>query len=65
MYIKNRRNSNKIKAYGLYQTLYITQSFVLRNRHKPYANRWLQAKKLTDNILTLRQYFDNNFVFET
>ena len=32
MYIKNRRNSSKMKAYGSYQTLYLTESLVLRNR---------------------------------
>jgi hypothetical protein len=32
MYIKNRRNSNKIKAFGSHQTLYLTESLVLRNR---------------------------------
>ena len=30
MYIKNRRNSNKIKAFGSYQSLCLTESFVLR-----------------------------------
>ena len=32
MYIKNRRNSSKFKACGSYQTLCLTESFVLRNR---------------------------------
>jgi hypothetical protein len=32
MYIKNRRNSNKIKAFGSYQILCLIESFVLRNR---------------------------------
>ena len=32
MYIKNRRNSSKFKAFGSHQTLCITESFVLRNR---------------------------------
>ena len=32
MYIKNRRNSNKIKAFSSYQTLCLTESLVLRNR---------------------------------
>jgi hypothetical protein len=32
MYIKNRRNSNKFKAFGSYQSLCLTESFVLRNR---------------------------------
>jgi len=32
MYIKNRRNSNKFKGFGSYQTLGLTESFVLRNR---------------------------------
>jgi hypothetical protein len=32
MYIKNRRNSDKLKAFGSYQTLCLTESFVLRNR---------------------------------
>ncbi len=32
MYIKNRRNSSKIKDFGTYQTLRLTESLVLRNR---------------------------------
>ncbi len=32
MYIKNRRNSNEFKGFGSYQTLCLTESFVLRNR---------------------------------
>lgn len=32
MYIKNRRKSSKIKGFGLFQTLCLTESFVLRNR---------------------------------
>jgi len=32
MYIKNRRNSNEFQAFGSHQTLYLTESFVLRNR---------------------------------
>jgi len=32
MYIKNRRISAKLKAFGSYQTLCLTESFVLRNR---------------------------------
>ena len=32
MYIKNRRNSTIIKGFGSYQTLYLTESLVLRNR---------------------------------
>ena len=32
MYIKNRRNSNKYKLLGSYQTLYLTKSLALRNR---------------------------------
>ena len=32
MYIKNRRNSSKIKASGSNQSLCLTESFVLRNR---------------------------------
>ncbi len=32
MYIKNRRNSTKIKSFGLYQSLFLTESLVLRNR---------------------------------
>ena len=32
MYIKNRRNSNKFKACGWYQTLRLTESVLLRNR---------------------------------
>ena len=31
MYMKNRRNSNKIKAFGLYQTSCFTESLVIRN----------------------------------
>tara|TARA_B110000902_G_C14073041_1_gene500060 strand:- start:560 stop:721 length:162 start_codon:yes stop_codon:yes gene_type:complete len=40
-YIKNRRNSAKLKASGLYQVLCLTESLVLRNRllfiYKPLA----------------------------
>lgn len=32
MYIKNRRNSNKFKDFGSYQTLSLTEKSVLRNR---------------------------------
>jgi len=32
MYIKNRRNGNKIKAFNAYQTLCLTENLVLRNR---------------------------------
>ncbi|MAC94641.1 MAG: hypothetical protein CMC96_03985, partial [Flavobacteriales bacterium] len=32
MYIKNRLNSSKIKAFGLYQTLRLNKNYVLRNR---------------------------------
>lgn len=32
MYIKNRRNSDKIRAFGSCQTLYLTESLVFRNR---------------------------------
>src|SRR5690606_17046893 len=32
MYIKNRRDSSKIKAFGSYQSLCLTESLVLRNR---------------------------------
>lgn len=32
MYIKNKRNSSKFNAFGSYQTLYLTESFVLCNR---------------------------------
>jgi hypothetical protein len=41
MYIKNRRNSSKIKALGSYQTLCLTESLMLQNRllfiYKPLA----------------------------
>ncbi len=32
MYIKNKRNNSKIKAYGLYQSLLLTENSGLRNR---------------------------------
>ncbi len=32
MYVKNSRNINKFKATGSYQTLCLTESFVLQNR---------------------------------
>jgi len=32
MYIKNRRISSKTNAFGSYQALYLTESFVLRDR---------------------------------
>ncbi len=31
MYIKNRRNSSKIKVFSSYQTLLLTESLVLRD----------------------------------
>lgn len=31
MYIKNRRNSNKFKAFDSHQTLCLTESLMLRN----------------------------------
>jgi len=31
MYIKNRRNGNKIKAFGLNQAFCLYESYVLRN----------------------------------
>ncbi len=53
MYIKNRRSSNKIKAFGLYQTLDLTESEVLRNRllfiYSPlYASR---KKRHSSNMI--------------
>ncbi len=42
MYMKNRLNSTKFKAFGSCQTLCLTESFVLRNRllfiYKPKKN---------------------------
>ena len=32
MYIKNRQDGNKFKAFSSCQTLYLTESFGLRNR---------------------------------
>jgi len=32
MYIKNRRNSAEFKGFISYQTVYLTESLVLRNR---------------------------------
>ena len=32
MYIKNRRNSSKFKAFGSYYTLCLTENLALRNR---------------------------------
>ena len=50
MYIKNRRNSSKFKAFGWHQTLCLTESFVLRNRllfivcqESTTAIKWLNA----------------------
>jgi hypothetical protein len=41
MYIKNRRDSNRFKAFGSYQSVCLTESLVLRNRllfiYKPLA----------------------------
>ena len=45
MYIKNRRNSAKLKALGSFQTWCLTESEVLRNRHKPYAKRYQPLKE--------------------
>ena len=42
MYIKNSRNSSKIKSFGSYQTLCLTEYLVLRNRllfiYQPLGN---------------------------
>jgi len=50
MYIKNRRNSYKFKGFGTYQTLSLTESYVLRNRllfivcqESTTAIKWLNA----------------------
>ncbi len=32
MYIKNRRNNTEFTAFGSHQTLWLTESLVLRNR---------------------------------
>jgi hypothetical protein len=52
MYIKNRRNSNKFKAFGSYQTLCLTESLVPRNRllfiYKPLAT--IRGWKLENNF---------------
>jgi len=48
MYIKNRRDSSNIKAFGSYQTLCLTESLVLRNRLLfIYKHVVLHAKKPT------------------
>ena len=50
MYIKNRRNSTELNAFGSYQTLCLTESFVLRNRllfiYQPLAF----IDKITQNL---------------
>lgn len=32
MYIKNRQKNTRVQDFGLYQTLCLTESFMLRNR---------------------------------
>ena len=48
MYIKNRRNSNRINGFGSYQTLCLTENLVLCNR-------------LTFHILTVSNNLEPNF----
>jgi len=45
MYIKNRRNSNKIMGFGSFQTLCLTESLVLRIAYFSYTKRCKQFKK--------------------
>jgi len=40
MYIKNKRNSCKFKAFGSYKALCLTENLVLKTRNKPYTNTW-------------------------
>ena len=54
MYIKNRRDSSKIKAFGSYQSLCSTESLVLRNRLLfIYRPLWAIKMKMIKNILFL------------
>ena len=45
MYIKNRRNSNKFKGFGSYQTSYLNEILVLRNRLLFNTNRYQILKE--------------------
>ncbi len=58
MYIKNRRNSAKFKVFGSYQTLCLTESFVLRNRllfiYKPLCVIKSDVKIITKNRLKMK-----------
>ncbi|MCB0539968.1 MAG: hypothetical protein KDE33_20795, partial [Bacteroidetes bacterium] len=40
MYIKNRQNSNKIKGFGSYQNLSLTDNICLEIAYFSYTNRW-------------------------
>ncbi len=51
MYIKNRRNSCKIKAFGLCQTLCLNESFWLRNRLLIMINHLIMINILQIKIM--------------
>ena len=44
MYIKNRRNSSKIKDFGSYQAFFLTEKKGFEIAYFSYTNRYLQAK---------------------
>jgi len=66
MYIKNRRNSSKFKGFGSYQTLCLTESFVLRSRLLfIYINVVHNAEKRTniENRTIKASRINSTFVF--
>jgi hypothetical protein len=69
MYIKNSRNSNKIKAFGSNQSLYLTESLVLRNRllfiYSPLAFIEKRTLKLKKNEKNIFNFYINNFLTST
>ena len=54
MYIKNRRNSSKFKAFGSYYTLCLTENLALRNRLL-FIYYFVMLPFLNDNANRYRQ----------
>jgi len=57
MYIKNRRNCSKIRTFNSFQTLCLTESFVLRNRllflHQPLPTIREKFEHSTKSIILI------------
>lgn len=57
MQIKNRRSCYKFKAFGTYQSLSLTESFVLRNqrsRKKETLQTFNRQESMTENNLNIK-----------